>query len=83
MVTASNHFPKDKDNIWVDLQMRHTSNQTSIWNVSCGSLDNSGTWDLNFCSISPLPEERTVHCVCPSTGTFAVFLTSQAVKVIF
>ncbi|XP_043481045.1 uncharacterized protein LOC122510454 [Leptopilina heterotoma] len=81
MVTASNHFPKDKDNIWVDLQMRHLSNQTLMWNVSCGFLDNSGLWDLNVCSLTPLPEERTVQCLCPSTGIFAVFLTSRAAKI--
>ena len=81
MVAASNHFPNEKDNIWVDLQMRHSNNQSAVWNISCGVLDNLGSWDLNTCTATPIPQERTVQCLCPSTGTFAAFLTSRAIKV--
>lgn len=82
LVAASNHFPQEKDDIWVDLQMRHSNNQSAVWNISCGILDNLGSWDLNACTATPFPLERTVQCICPSTGTFAAFLTTRAVKVI-
>ncbi|XP_033219587.1 cadherin EGF LAG seven-pass G-type receptor 2-like [Belonocnema kinseyi] len=82
LVAASNHFPKEKDDIWVDLRIRHSNNQSAVWNISCGVLDNLGSWDLNACTATPFLQERTVQCICPSTGTFAAFLTSRTVKVV-
>lgn len=75
-------FSLNKHNkIWVDLQMRHVQNQSSSWNVTCGVMDNAGTWDLNSCIANTLSRDSTTHCLCPSTGTFAVFLTARAVRV--
>nr|XP_031835747.1 uncharacterized protein LOC116428347 isoform X1 [Nomia melanderi]XP_031835748.1 uncharacterized protein LOC116428347 isoform X1 [Nomia melanderi]XP_031835749.1 uncharacterized protein LOC116428347 isoform X1 [Nomia melanderi] len=76
-------FNPDKHNkIWVDLQMRHIQNQSSFWNVSCGLLDNAGSWDLNSCIVNTVPGDATTHCLCPNTGTFAIFLTARAVRVV-
>ncbi|CAK9815543.1 Adhesion G protein-coupled receptor B3 [Anthophora plagiata] len=76
-------FSLDKHNkIWVDLQMKHVQNQSNTWNVSCGLLDGTGFWDLNSCIANTLPGDASTHCLCPSTGTFAVFLTARAVRVV-
>ncbi|KZC14505.1 Brain-specific angiogenesis inhibitor 1 [Dufourea novaeangliae] len=76
-------FSLDKHNkIWVDLQMRHIQNQSSSWNMSCGFMDNTGSWDLNSCIANTAPGDVTTHCLCPNTGTFAVFLTARAVRVV-
>ncbi|XP_076291343.1 uncharacterized protein LOC143214329 isoform X1 [Lasioglossum baleicum] len=75
-------FSLDKHNkIWVDLQMRHIQNQSSFWNVSCGLLDNAGSWDLNSCIVNTVSGDATTHCLCPNTGTYAIFLTARAVRV--
>lgn len=75
-------FNLDKHNkIWVDLQLKHIENQSSSWNVSCGLMDVIGSWDLNSCIANISPGDATTHCLCPSSGTFAVFLTARAVKV--
>ncbi|XP_034175708.2 uncharacterized protein LOC117602168 isoform X2 [Osmia lignaria lignaria] len=76
-------FSLDKHNkIWVDLQMKHVQNQSNSWNVSCGLMDDTGTWDLNSCIANTLPGDSTTHCLCPNTGTFAIFLTARAVRVV-
>ncbi|XP_076242713.1 uncharacterized protein LOC143184400 [Calliopsis andreniformis] len=76
-------FSLDKHNkIWVDLQMKHVQNQSNSWNISCGLMDNTGTWDLNSCIANTLPGDTTTHCLCPNSGTFAVFLTARAVRVV-
>ncbi|XP_011869208.1 PREDICTED: uncharacterized protein LOC105562756 isoform X2 [Vollenhovia emeryi] len=76
-------FDADKYNkIWVDLQIRHLRNQTSSWNTSCGLIDNTGSWDLNTCIANTVSGDVMTHCLCPTTGTIAVFLTTRAVKVI-
>ncbi|XP_076393047.1 uncharacterized protein LOC100882352 isoform X2 [Megachile rotundata] len=76
-------FNFDKHNkIWVDLQIKHVQNQSNFWNVSCGLMDDMGMWDLNSCIANTLPGDSTTHCLCPNTGTFAVFLTARAVRVV-
>nr|XP_033189545.1 uncharacterized protein LOC117156543 isoform X3 [Bombus vancouverensis nearcticus] len=76
-------FNLDKHNkIWVDLQLKHIENQSSSWNVSCGLMDVIGSWDLNSCIANISPGDATTHCLCPSSGTFAVFLTARAVRVV-
>ncbi|XP_014468540.1 PREDICTED: uncharacterized protein LOC106741243 isoform X3 [Dinoponera quadriceps] len=76
-------FGVDKySKIWVDLQIRHLQNQTSGWNTSCGLMDNSGSWDLNSCIANTVFGDATTHCLCPTAGTVAVFLTTRAVKVV-
>ncbi|XP_071577926.1 uncharacterized protein [Temnothorax nylanderi] len=76
-------FGADKYNkIWVDLQIRHLQNQTSSWNTSCGLIDNTGSWDLNTCIANTVSGDVMTHCLCPTTGTIAVFLTTRAVKVV-
>ncbi|XP_011255683.1 uncharacterized protein LOC105250957 isoform X3 [Camponotus floridanus] len=76
-------FGADKHNkIWVDLQIRHLQNQTGSWNTSCGLMDNAGSWDLNTCIANTISGDVTTHCLCPTTGTIAVFLTTRAVKVV-
>ncbi|EZA62541.1 Brain-specific angiogenesis inhibitor [Ooceraea biroi] len=73
-------FSADKHNkIWVDLQIRHLQNQTSSWNMSCGLMDNTGSWDLSSCIANTMSGEVTTHCLCPTAGTVAVFLTTRAV----
>ncbi|XP_025264739.1 uncharacterized protein LOC105250957 isoform X2 [Camponotus floridanus] len=73
-------FGADKHNkIWVDLQIRHLQNQTGSWNTSCGLMDNAGSWDLNTCIANTISGDVTTHCLCPTTGTIAVFLTTRAV----
>lgn len=75
-------FSSDKHNkIWVDLQLKHVENQSSSWNVSCGLMDAAGSWDLNSCIANTSPGDAVTHCLCPSAGTFTVFLTARAVKV--
>lgn len=75
-------FDADKYNkIWVDLQIRHLQNQTSSWNMSCGLIDTTGSWDLNTCITNTVSDDAMTHCLCPTTGTIAVFLTTRAVKV--
>ncbi|KAL0105494.1 hypothetical protein PUN28_016868 [Cardiocondyla obscurior] len=76
-------FGADKYNkIWIDLQIRHLQNQTSSWNTSCGLIDNTGSWDLNTCVANTVPNDVMTHCLCPTTGTIAVFLTTRAAKVV-
>ncbi|XP_011168055.1 uncharacterized protein LOC105201654 [Solenopsis invicta] len=76
-------FDADKYNkIWVDLQIRHLQNQTSSWNMSCGLIDTTGSWDLNTCITNTVSDDAMTHCLCPTTGTIAVFLTTRAVKVV-
>ncbi|XP_067210955.1 uncharacterized protein [Linepithema humile] len=76
-------FGTDKYNkIWVDLQIRHLQNQTSSWNISCGLMGNTGSWDLNSCIANTVSGDVTTHCLCPTAGTVAVFLTTRAVKVV-
>ncbi|XP_078047344.1 uncharacterized protein LOC144475377 isoform X2 [Augochlora pura] len=83
IVVAVPGFSPDKHNkIWVDLQMRHIQNQSSAWNVSCGLLENAGSWDLNSCIVNTVPGDATTHCLCPNTGTYAIFLTARAVRVV-
>ncbi|XP_032679024.1 uncharacterized protein LOC116847766 isoform X2 [Odontomachus brunneus] len=73
-------FGVDKySKIWVDLQIRHLQNQTSSWNTSCGLMDNTGSWDLNSCIANTAFGDLTTHCLCPTAGTVAVFLTTRAV----
>jgi len=75
-------FGTDKYNkIWIDLQIRHLQNQTSSWNTSCGLIDNTGSWDLDTCIANTVSGDVVTHCLCPTTGTIAVFLTTHAVKV--
>ncbi|CAD1472988.1 unnamed protein product [Heterotrigona itama] len=75
-------FSSDKHNkIWVDLQLKHVENQSSSWNVSCGVMDAAGYWDLDSCIANTSPGDAVTHCLCPSAGTFAIFLTARAVKV--
>ncbi|RLU21866.1 hypothetical protein DMN91_006243 [Ooceraea biroi] len=51
-------FSADKHNkIWVDLQIRHLQNQTSSWNMSCGLMDNTGSWDLSSCIANTMSGE--------------------------
>ncbi|XP_072753187.1 uncharacterized protein [Anoplolepis gracilipes] len=76
-------FGADKHNkIWVDLQIRHLQNQTGSWNMSCGLMDNTGSWDLNTCIANTASGDVTTHCLCPTTGTIAVFSTARAIKVV-
>ncbi|KYN09639.1 Brain-specific angiogenesis inhibitor 1 [Trachymyrmex cornetzi] len=76
-------FGIDKYNkIWVDLQIRHLQNQTNSWNTSCGLIDNTGSWDLDTCIANTVSGDVVTHCLCPTTGTIAVFLTTRAVKVV-
>ncbi|XP_017878424.1 uncharacterized protein LOC108624011 isoform X2 [Ceratina calcarata] len=76
-------FSMDKHNkIWVDLQLKHVQNQSSSWNVSCGLMDDTGTWDLNSCVANTSPGDAATHCQCPTTGSFAVLLTARAVRVV-
>ncbi|XP_053981534.1 uncharacterized protein LOC128877913 isoform X1 [Hylaeus volcanicus] len=76
-------FNLDKHNkIWVDLHVKHVQNQSSSWKVSCGFMGNAGAWDLNSCITNILPGDAATHCLCPNTGTFAVFLTARALRVI-
>ncbi|XP_076756881.1 uncharacterized protein LOC143426987 isoform X2 [Xylocopa sonorina] len=83
IMVAVPSFSLDKYNkIWVDLQLRHVQNQSNSWNVSCGFMDSAGTWDLNSCIANTLPGDASTHCLCPNTGTFAVFLTARAVRVV-
>ncbi|XP_050447522.1 uncharacterized protein LOC126849600 isoform X2 [Cataglyphis hispanica] len=74
-------FDADKHNkVWVDLQIRHLQNQTGSWNTSCGLMDNAGSWDLNTCIANTISGDVTTHCLCPTTGTIAVFSTTRAIK---
>ncbi|XP_016770576.1 uncharacterized protein LOC410154 isoform X1 [Apis mellifera] len=76
-------FNLDKHNkIWVDLQLKHVQNQSNSWNLSCGFMDVTGSWDLNSCIANTSPGDDVTHCVCPNSGTFAVFLTARAVRVV-
>ncbi|XP_076634885.1 uncharacterized protein LOC143348503 isoform X2 [Colletes latitarsis] len=76
-------FNLDKHNkIWVDLHVKHVQNQSNSWKVSCGLMDNTGAWDLNSCITNVLPGDAMTHCLCPNTGTYAVFLTARALRVI-
>lgn len=76
-------FNLDKYNkIWVDLQLKHVQNQSNSWNLSCGFMDVTGSWDLNSCIANTSPGDDVTHCVCPNSGTFAVFLTARAVRVV-
>ncbi|XP_076168545.1 uncharacterized protein LOC143147301 isoform X2 [Ptiloglossa arizonensis] len=76
-------FNLDKHNkIWVDLQVKHVQNQSNSWKVSCGLMDDMGAWDLNSCIASILPGDAATHCLCPNNGTFAVFLTARALRVV-
>lgn len=75
-------FNLDKHNkIWVDLQLKHIQNQSNSWNLSCGFMDVTGSWDLNNCIANTSPSDAATHCLCPNSGTFAVFLTARAVRV--
>ncbi|XP_020277986.1 uncharacterized protein LOC109851869 isoform X2 [Pseudomyrmex gracilis] len=68
--------------IWVDLQIRHLQNQTSSWNTSCGLMGNTGSWDLDSCLANTVYGDGMTHCLCPTAGTIAVFLTTRAAKVV-
>ncbi|OAD54805.1 Brain-specific angiogenesis inhibitor 1 [Eufriesea mexicana] len=73
-------FSLDKHNkIWIDLQLKHMQNQSNSWNLSCGLMEVTGSWDLNTCVANTSPGDTTTHCLCPSSGTFAIFLTARAV----
>lgn len=75
-------FNLDKHNkIWIDLQLKHIQNQSNSWNLSCGFMDVTGSWDLNSCIANTSPGDAATHCLCPNSGTFAVFLTARAVRV--
>lgn len=75
-------FNLDKHNkIWIDLQLKHIQNQSNLWNLSCGFMDVTGSWDLNSCIANTSPGDAATHCLCPNSGTFAVFLTARAVRV--
>ncbi|XP_061938231.1 uncharacterized protein LOC107995896 isoform X2 [Apis cerana] len=76
-------FNLDKHNkIWIDLQLKHIQNQSNSWNLSCGFMDVTGSWDLNSCIANTSPGDAATHCLCPNSGTFAVFLTARAVRVV-
>ncbi|XP_012282702.1 uncharacterized protein LOC105700951 [Orussus abietinus] len=81
-VASSSWQPSKNDRIRVDLQLHHLQNHTGSWNISCGVTDLSGAWDLNTCISDTVPEEGLTRCTCPCTGTFAVFLTARAIRVV-
>lgn len=76
-------FGADKNNkIWVDLQIRHFQNQTSSWNTSCVLMEIAGSFDFDACITNTVSGDGVTHCLCPTTGTVAVFLTARAVRVV-
>ncbi|XP_012268584.2 uncharacterized protein LOC105693321 [Athalia rosae] len=81
VVLPENQTKLLQSKISVDLQLRHTRNQSGLWNISCGAADFTGSWNLNTCVSNSLPGGSATRCVCPHAGTFAVFLTARAVRV--
>ncbi|XP_066581227.1 uncharacterized protein [Prorops nasuta] len=82
ITVATSAFVTDKHNkIWIDLQLRHLRNQSGSWNVSCGLMNDVGSWDLDKCIANTLAIDSTTQCLCPSVGTIAIFLTARAVRV--
>ncbi|XP_015178454.1 PREDICTED: uncharacterized protein LOC107067443 isoform X1 [Polistes dominula] len=76
-------FKSDKNSkIWLDLEMKQLENHSGPWNVSCGLMDHSGSWNLNDCISSTIPDDLTTHCLCPNTGTVALFLTARIVRMV-
>ncbi|XP_015605218.1 uncharacterized protein LOC107272516 [Cephus cinctus] len=69
-------------NVWVDLQMQHLNNYSASWNISCGVLNLMGSWDLDKCVANTIPGGSYTNCLCSSTGTFALFHTARAVRVV-
>ncbi|KAK0089361.1 hypothetical protein PV325_007706 [Microctonus aethiopoides] len=65
----------------IELKLHHLQNYSRLWNVSCGVQDLSGSWDLDSCISTLLPDEATTQCICSHPGTFAAFLTARAVRV--
>lgn len=75
-------FKADKNNkVLIDLQMKQLRNNSGSWNVSCGLMDHSGTWNFNGCTANTFSGDDTIYCSCPKTGTVALFLTARAVRV--
>ncbi|XP_046822481.1 uncharacterized protein LOC124425738 isoform X2 [Vespa crabro] len=76
-------FKSDKHNkVVIDLHMKQLRNHSGAWNVSCGLMDYSGTWNLNGCTANTFPGDVTIYCSCSNTGTVALFLTARAVRVV-
>lgn len=65
----------------IELKLHHLQNYSRLWNVSCGVQDLSGSWDLDSCISTLLPDEAATQCICSHPGTFAAFLTARAVRV--
>lgn len=78
-VGVSSNSP-DEQNVWVDLQFQHLVNLSSSINASCGFLEESASWKLDLCTGVNI-NVSTTHCLCPKTGTFALFFTTRRVKV--
>ncbi|XP_074102898.1 uncharacterized protein LOC141529984 [Cotesia typhae] len=69
------------------LTLGHLQQNQSLlkrWNVSCGVEDlSTGSWDLDSCiTLIASNDQAETQCICSNPGTFAVFLTSRAVKVV-
>ncbi|XP_057327446.1 uncharacterized protein LOC130668928 isoform X2 [Microplitis mediator] len=69
------------------LTMGHLHQNQSLlkrWNVSCGVEDlSTGSWDFESCiTLIAGNNQGGTQCICSRPGTFAVFLTTHAIKVV-